>query len=63
MLICFYDIITSLVYWQPRSRGSLLFDRKGVYDPGARFSKVPVTFGSEIKYSKRNIKDKSAVPG
>ena len=36
---------------------------QGVRWPRARFSKVPVTFRPEIKYSNRIIKNKSAGPG
>ena len=36
---------------------------KNVKNAGARFSKVPVTLRAEIKYSNRNIKNKSAGPG
>ena len=35
----------------------------GSLKPGARSSKVPVTLRAQIKYSNRNIKNKSAGPG
>ena len=31
-------------------------------DPGARFSKVPVTLRPEIRYLDRNLNNKNAVP-